>query len=120
MTSYEIYSKLREAREISDFSVSKETKIAPSTLSDWKNGKSEPKIDKMQTIAKFFGVSLEYLMTGKETTIVEDDFLSTLTPQEREEITHLYQLYQKADSAHKLAVEALLRDSPQESEYQKS
>lgn len=81
---------------------------------------STPKADRLQKIANYFGVSLEYLMTGKETAYGEDDFLSTLTPQEREEVTRLYRLYQKADPVFRNAIDALLRDSPQESEYQKS
>ena len=36
------------------------------TLSDWKNGKTTPKQDKLLKIADYFGVSLDYLMTGKE------------------------------------------------------
>ena len=47
--------------------MSKETGVSQSTLSDWKRGISTPKQDKLQKIADYFGVSLEYLMTGKET-----------------------------------------------------
>lgn len=48
------------------YQVSKTTGIAQSTLSDWKSGKSVPKADKLQKIADFFGVPVEYLMTGEE------------------------------------------------------
>lgn len=37
-----------------------------------------------------------------------DAFYDSLTDEQKEEITRLYQLYQKADPAHRLAVEALL------------
>ena len=36
------------------------------TMSGWKSGKYTPKVSKLQIIADFFHVSLEYLMTGKE------------------------------------------------------
>lgn len=63
---YEIFSKLLQARGITPYKVSKETGVSQSTLSDWKRGVSTPKQDKLQKIADYFGVSLEYLMTGKE------------------------------------------------------
>lgn len=62
---YEIFEKLMNERGISAYKVSTATGVAQSTLSDWKNGKTTPKIDKMQKIAEFFEVPLEYLMTGK-------------------------------------------------------
>ena len=63
---YEIFAKLLKAKGCTAYQVSKATGIVQSTLSDWKNGKSIPKADKIQKIADFFGVSAEYLMTGKE------------------------------------------------------
>lgn len=72
MSSYENYAKLKEAKGVNDFAVSKATGIAPATMSDWKNGRTEPKIDKLQKIADYFNVSLEYLMTGKDTEKVSD------------------------------------------------
>ena len=62
---YEIFAKLMKAKGCSAYQVSKATGIAQSTLSDWKSGKSIPKADKLQKIADYFGVSFEYLMTGK-------------------------------------------------------
>lgn len=63
---YEIYCKLRDEMRVRDSDVSKSTGITKSTFSDWKSGRSTPKQDKLQKIADYFGVSLEYLMTGKE------------------------------------------------------
>lgn len=62
---YEIYCKLRDETGVRDADVSKSTGITKSTFSDWKSGRSTPKQDKLQKIADYFGVSLEYLMTGK-------------------------------------------------------
>ena len=72
MSSYENYAKLKETKGVNDFAVSKATGIAPATMSDWKNGRTEPKIDKLQKIADYFNVSIEYLMTGKDTEKVSD------------------------------------------------
>lgn len=72
MSSYENYAKLKETKGVNDFAVSKATGIAPATMSDWKNGRTEPKIDKLQKIADYFNVSIEYLMTGKDIEKVSD------------------------------------------------
>jgi Predicted transcriptional regulators len=47
---------------VSDYEVAKATQITKSTFSDWKTGRSNPKIDKLQKIAAYFGVSLEYFL----------------------------------------------------------
>lgn len=58
---YEIFEKLMKEKGVTPYRVHKETGIATSTLSDWKNGKSTPKQDKLQKIADYFNVSLDYL-----------------------------------------------------------
>ena len=63
---YEIFEKLMKEFGYTAYKVSVETGIAQSTLSDWKKGKSIPKIDKIQKIADLFHVSVDYLMTGEE------------------------------------------------------
>ena len=50
------------------YRVSKETGIAASTFTDWKNGRSSPKADKLKRIAAFFGVSLDELLGGEGTS----------------------------------------------------
>lgn len=69
---YNIYCELRDKRKIKDSDVSKATGITKSTFSDWKSGRSKPKNDKLQKIADYFNVSLEYLTTGKEDTSLPD------------------------------------------------
>ncbi len=56
---YERYVALRDAKGVKDVDVAKATGIVPSTFSDWKNGKSAPKLEKLLKIAEFFGVSVE-------------------------------------------------------------
>ena len=63
---YEIFQELLAKKGLKAFDVSKATGISSSTLTDWKKGRSIPKQDKMQKIANYLGVSVEYLMTGKE------------------------------------------------------
>ena len=63
---YNIFEYLLQKHEVSTYKVSKDTGIAQSVFSAWKNGISTPKQDKMQKLADYFNVSLEYIMTGKE------------------------------------------------------
>lgn len=80
---YEIYCKLRDDRGVKDADVVKETGITKSTFSDWKNGRSKPKNDKLQKIADYFGVTLDYLTTGKESSEKKE---ITLTSKDERDI----------------------------------
>ena len=62
--SYKIFEQLLKMNKTTVYRVSKDTGIAASTLSDWKNGRSHPKTAKMKLLADYFGVSLEYI-TGQ-------------------------------------------------------
>lgn len=79
---YEIFLKLLEKRGVTVYKVSKATGIAGSTFTDWKNGRSTPKQDKLQKIADFFGVTVDYLMNG----YTEDDNEHYYTNEETREI----------------------------------
>lgn len=57
--SYAEYRKLRDDRGMTDSDVAKQTGISRSTFSDWKAGRYEPKQDKLQKLADFFGVPIE-------------------------------------------------------------
>ena len=83
---YEIYCKLRDARNMKDADVARETGITKSTFSDWKNGRSSPKDAKLQKIADLFGVSVEYIRTGKEKDDGEKYYLNEETAQVAQEI----------------------------------
>lgn len=63
---YEIFAKLLEEHGVTPYQVFKATGVAQSSLSDWKNGKSKPKYEKMVKIADYFNVSVNYLLTGEE------------------------------------------------------
>lgn len=59
MPSYEKYATIRDKKGVSDYQVWKDTGIATATLSDWKNGISKPKTDKLKILADYFGVGIE-------------------------------------------------------------
>ncbi|RHR52082.1 helix-turn-helix domain-containing protein [Clostridium sp. AF18-27] len=63
---YEIFEKLCQDRGVTPYRVCKETGLTTATISNWKAGRYTPKADKLQKIADYFDVSLDYLMTGIE------------------------------------------------------
>lgn len=56
--------QLMEKLGLSAYRVSKDTGISQASLADWRKGRSNPKIDKLQKLADYFGVSIYYL-TGE-------------------------------------------------------
>lgn len=59
---YEKIQRLMDSRGITAYQLAKETGIAPSRFSQWKRGDCNPKVDKIQKIAEYFGVTIEYLL----------------------------------------------------------
>lgn len=56
---YETFAKLLSERGISTYKVAQDTGLSQTMFSDWKNGKSNPKVDKLKILADYFSVSLE-------------------------------------------------------------
>lgn len=57
---YEVYAKLRDEKGALDSHVALATGVDQVTLISWRDGKYSPKVDKIQKIASYFGVGLEY------------------------------------------------------------
>lgn len=64
---YETYAKLRDSRGLTDYQVAKETGLGRATFTDLKNKGHRPSTATLKKLADFFGVSIDYLMTGKDT-----------------------------------------------------
>ena len=63
---YKNYSEVRDKLGYTDYKIAKATGIGTATMSNWKNGKYTPKQDKLQKIADFLDISLDYLINGQE------------------------------------------------------
>lgn len=63
---YEKFEKLLEKNKVTPYRVYKETGISTATLSDWKNGKSQPKKDKIEKLCEYFSVPLSYFYGDSE------------------------------------------------------
>lgn len=62
---FEIFNDLIIQKGLSLYKVAKDTKLNAQLFYDWKKGRSKPKIDKLQIIADYLGVSVAYLQ-GRE------------------------------------------------------
>lgn len=82
---YEIFEQLCKEKGVTAYRVCKATGITTATISNWKAGRYTPKQEKMQKIADYFGVSLTYLMTGKEETEKEPQ----LKPKDQKDIKEI-------------------------------
>lgn len=60
---YEKYVELRDSKNLTDYRVSEDTGITKSTFSDWRSGRSKPKVDKLKILADYFGVSVDYFLS---------------------------------------------------------
>lgn len=65
MAMYDVYEKLRNEKGLSNAEVSRATGVSTATLSQWKTGRYTPKMDKLEKIASFLSVPVEYLVTGR-------------------------------------------------------
>lgn len=64
MTIYERIEGLRKSKGLSQGKLEKQLGFSNGSISKWKN--STPNAERLQKLADFFNVSVEYLMTGKE------------------------------------------------------
>ena len=86
---YEIFEKLCQSHKITPYRVCKETGLTTATISNWKAGRYTPKADKLQKIADFFGVSIEYLMTGN---MEQEEKVISLTSKDERDIEKILDL----------------------------
>lgn len=73
MFDYKIYEMLRNAKGLKDKHVADATGITPSTFSDWKSGRSAPKLDKIMKIAKVLQVNPAEITQAPVATIEYDE-----------------------------------------------
>lgn len=83
---YEIFEQLLQKKGISAYRLSKEAGVTQTALSNWKNGRNTPSAKTLQKIADYFGVTVDYLMTGEEKEGGEKYYLNEETAQVAQEI----------------------------------
>lgn len=83
---YEIFEGLLQKFNVTTYQVSKETGISQSTFSNWKARRNLIRGDKAKKIADYFGVSVDYLMTGEEKEGGEKYYLNEETAEMAQKI----------------------------------
>ena len=91
---YKYFKQLLDSRQLRTADVAKATGLPKSMFSEWKNGRSNPKVDKLMLIADYVGVSLDYLVRGRLPGIREDDVIANTISclMERGEVNRLMDL----------------------------
>lgn len=99
MTINERFFSLLDQNGFSQKDFSLKTGIPQQTISGWKTRKSDPPAQLLSSIADYFGVSIEYLVTGKSNsdslTANEHNFLylyRSLTPQDKEKVYNFVEI----------------------------
>ncbi|MDF2485687.1 MAG: helix-turn-helix protein [Herbinix sp.] len=95
---YDIFDQLLQRYNVTAYKVGKETGIASSTFTDWKNGKSSPKNEKLKLIADFFGVSVDYL-SGNTNKVFCRDCGSWFNPLDSEDEKNHLRIHEKWEKA---------------------
>ena len=78
--------------------VGKEIGISSSAVSMWKNGDRSPQTAQLQKVADYFGVTVDYLLTGEEKTpsgkgegVTDDDVKMALFHGDQENIDDMWE-----------------------------
>lgn len=62
---YEVFEQLLQKHGVTPYKVAKEAGVTQTALSNWKSGRSTPSSKTLQKVADYFGVTVDYLMTGR-------------------------------------------------------
>ena len=83
---YEVFEQLLQKFGVTTADVCKATGIGQSTMSNWKSRRNLISGKNAQLIADYFGVSVDYLMTGKEKEGEEKYYINDETASIAQEI----------------------------------
>ena len=83
---YDVFDELMRKNGITKYKISKDTGISQTFFADWEKGKYQPKLDKLQKIASYFSVSVDYLMGREqpESQITFNDFTYAMFNESKE------------------------------------
>ena len=100
---YEVFEQLLQKFGVTTADVCKATGIGQSTMSNWKSRRNLISGKNAQLIADYFGVSVDYLMTGKEKEGGEKYYINDETASIAQDIfenKELRLLFDAAKDAH--------------------
>lgn len=84
---YDKMEALLKREGVTAYKVAKDIGLSRTVFSDWKNGKSQPKADKIQKIAEYFGVPVSYFYgTEEESGLKTSYYINEETARKAQEI----------------------------------
>lgn len=108
---YDKFEQLLKENNVTPYRVHKETGISTATLSDWKNGKSQPKKDKIEKICEYFNVPLDYFYgeaNATELTTKDTKEITKIIEQTRNQLLNQKGLMFDGNPATPEAIESIL------------
>ena len=81
---YEVFEQLIQKHGVTSYKVAKEAGVTQTALSNWKAGRSTPTTKTLQKIADYFGVTVDYLISGKNDSSEESGETELTTRDERD------------------------------------
>ena len=102
---YEVFEHLLQKFGVTTAEVCKATGIGQSTMSNWKSRRNMISGKNAQLIADYFGVSVDYLMTGREKEGGEEYYLNDETMEIAQEIFENPDLKSLFDMSRKMPPE---------------
>lgn len=95
---YEIFKKLCEEKGITPYRFCKDTGINSSTISTWKKKGTKCSFKLADTIARYFGVSIDYVMTGNPAPAASDETSCTAPLDVKKKYEEIKMLLQSRDT----------------------
>lgn len=87
--SQRIFAILKE-KNIKQKELSQKSNISEAAISDWKKKGTNPAAENLSAIANALGVSLDYLITGKENTIPPYNIVTRELTKSEQELLSLF------------------------------
>lgn len=112
---YEIFEKLCDLKGITPYKFCKDTGVNSSTISTWKKNNSQCRPELAEKVCTYFGVSHDYLMTGKEKEGGETYYLNDETKEiaqaifENKELKMLFDVSRNAPADRLIAYYNLIK-----------
>lgn len=97
---YSVFEKLLKSSGMTVYRFCKETGVSESTIYTWKNKNTKCGTKLAEIISNYFGISIDYLMTGKEPAEADDK--TSITEKEKRYMAYAIDLMNKGVSLEKL------------------
>lgn len=102
----EVFKNLRENRGLTQIEMAEILSLSKSTISMWEKGNRMPIDNTLIFLSNFFGVSIDYLLTGGELRDNKNELLELLNEEE----SYMIKLYRNATEKGRAKAEALLEE----------